>query len=377
MKMEVFAMERMQSTWENIVDYDMSESGIRAVSMNELIELGLDLTAVLETPLGYSQSNGTLELRELLTKIYPGASIDNIEVTNGTSEANYVVSLGVLREGDGMALEVPNYMQLWGIPRSLGTKVTPFSLDFNNRWEPNWKEFEAAASENTRMVYVSNPNNPSGAILSDTAMEKIVRRCENIGAYLLADEVYIGAELSNVRTRSFWGMSDCIIVTSGLSKAYGIPGIRIGWIVGPKELIKECWAQHDYITIGPNKLSDIMARIAVEPDNREKLYSRTRNMLNSNYRVMMEWIESFGDFFAYHAPQGGAFCFLKYKAPIPSSEICRRILENQSTLVVPGSHLGMEGFLRVWMGAEPDFLKEGLRRIGAEIKKIQKLTSKN
>ena len=96
-------------------------------------------------------------------------------------------------------------------------------------------------------------------------MQRIVERCEQIGAYLLADEVYLGAEIHCERTRSFWGMSDRVIVTSGLSKAYGIPGVRIGWIVGPTDVIADCWTQHDYLTIGPNKISDAVARVAVQP----------------------------------------------------------------------------------------------------------------
>ena len=158
MKIEKFKMERMQSCWENVVDYDMSESGIRAVTLKELCEMGFDLDKVMDMPLGYSQSNGTIELRELLAQHYPGASIDNIEVTNGTSEANYMLSLVILKAGDEMALEVPNYMQLWGVPRSLGAKIKRFSLDFSQNWEPNWDEFEAAVNEKTSLVYISNLN---------------------------------------------------------------------------------------------------------------------------------------------------------------------------------------------------------------------------
>ena len=112
MKIEKFEMERMQSTWENVVDFDLSESGVLPVSLQELSEMGFDLEWALNTPLTYSQSNGTPELREALSRLYPGTTIDNIEVTNGTSEANFLVPLSLLREGDGFALEVPNYMQL-------------------------------------------------------------------------------------------------------------------------------------------------------------------------------------------------------------------------------------------------------------------------
>lgn len=368
MKIEEFKMERMQSTWENVVEYDMSESGINAVSLKDLCAMGFDLDAVMDMPLSYSQSNGTIELRELLVQHYPGASIDNIEITNGTSEANYMLALVLLKAGTEMVLEVPNYMQMWGVPRSLGAKINKFTLEFSRNWEPNWDEFEAAVNEKTRLVYVSNPNNPCGAVLSETAKERIVARCEEVGAYLLADEIYIGAERDCKRTKSFWGMSDKVIVTSGLSKAYGIPGIRIGWMVGPKDIVAECWSQHDYITIGPNKLSDIMTCTAVKPANREKLYARTREILDINHPIMQEWLSGFGDLFTFVPHVAGAFWFVKYNSNVPSEELCQRILKNQSTLIVPGIHLGMEGFLRIWMGAKKDFLREGLRRIGAEIR---------
>ncbi len=368
MKIEKFKMEYMQSCWENVVDYDMSESGIRAVTLKELCEMGFDLDKVMDMPLGYSQSNGTIELRELLAQHYPGASIDNIEVTNGTSEANYMLSLVTLKAGDEMALEVPNYMQLWGVARSLGAKINRFSLDFSRNWEPKWDEFEAAVNEKTSLVYISNPNNPCGAVLSESAMKRIVSRCEEVGAYLLADEVYIGAERDCERTKSFWGMSDKVIVTSGLSKAYGIPGIRIGWIAGPEDIVAECWSQHDYITIGPNILSDIMTRTAIKAENREKLYTRTWKILEKNYPVMREWLNSYGDLLTFNPHVAGAFWFVKYNTDLPSEELCQRIMKNQSTLVVPGIHLGMEGFLRIWMGAKPEFLREGLRRIGEEIR---------
>src|SRR6185437_12348391 len=110
MPIELFEMERMQSTWENVVDYDMSESGVRPLTLRELIEMGFDLESCLDVPLGYSQSNGTVALRERIAALYPGATIDRVEVTNGTSEANYLVALGQLRPGDVVAMQVPNYM---------------------------------------------------------------------------------------------------------------------------------------------------------------------------------------------------------------------------------------------------------------------------
>jgi len=367
MKIEVFEMERMQSTWENVVDFDLSESGVLPVSLRELSEMGLDLEWALDTPLTYSQSNGTPELREALARIYPGTTIENFEVTNGTSEANYLTALTLLRNGDGFALEVPNYMQLWGVPRSMGAEVSTFELRQEENWEPDWAQFERAVTPKTRLVYVSNPNNPTGSVLSLSAMERIVRRCEEMDAYLLADEVYLGAEIDCPRTPSFWGMSEKVIVTSGLSKAYGIPGVRIGWIVGPADLVHECWSQHDSVTICPNKLSDAVARIAVQTENRERLYERGRALLQRNRRIFSDWVVGLGDGYSFIPPKAGALAFLRYAAPIPSLELVERIRTNQSTLIVPGIHLGLEGYLRIWLGGEEAYLEEGLRRVAEEL----------
>src|SRR5918999_6547407 len=177
MAIELFEMERMQSTWENVVDYDLSESGVRPLTLRELIEMGFDLDAFLDQPLGYSQSNGTIELRERIAAIYPGADVEQIEVTNGTSEANYLIALSQLRPGDAVAMEVPNYMQMPGVARSLGADVRAFRLRQDTGWEPDWDEFERAVTDRTRLLYLSHPNNPTGAVLSDAAMQRIVERC--------------------------------------------------------------------------------------------------------------------------------------------------------------------------------------------------------
>jgi aspartate/methionine/tyrosine aminotransferase len=369
MKIEIFEMKRMQSTHENLVDYDMSESGILPVSMNDLIKMGFDLDSVLDMPLGYSQSDGTPEVKDLLTRIYPGATRDNIEVTNGTSEANYLIALSQVVDGDEFAMQIPNYMQLPGVVRSLSAKVNTFRLRSENNWEIDWDEFDLAVNPNTRLVYISNPNNPSGSVLTDEAMQRIVDRCEKMDAFLLSDEVYIGAEHDGARTKSFWGMSDQVIVTSGLSKAYGIPGIRVGWIVGPQDLVRDCWSQHDYITIGPNKLSDRMTRVAIEAENREKLYQRTALILNENLPLLKRWVADVPQL-TYTRSQAGAFSFLKLNLDVPSMAVAQACLENQSTLIVPGAHFGMEGYVRVWFGGPQDFILEGFRRIQAQLSKF-------
>ena len=367
MSIEIFQMERMQSTWENVVDYDMSESGVRPLTLRELSGMGFDLDTFLDVPLGYSQSNGTIELREAIAAHYPGATIDHVEVTNGTSEANYLIALSQLQPGDDVAMELPNYMQMPGVARSLGATVKPFRLRQSTGWEPDWDEFEAAVTPKTKLLYLSNPNNPTGGILSDDAMKRIAERCDATGTWLLSDEVYLGAEIDRPRTKSFWGTGERVVVASGLSKAYGIPGVRIGWLVGPPGLAAACWTQHDYITIGPNKMSDAIARAAVQPGNREQCYARTREILRHNLPIAREWVESFDGLLSWREPQAGAIALLKYDADVESVALAERVRDRQSTLIVPGTHVGLEGYVRIWLGGREEFLREGLRRIGAEL----------
>jgi aspartate/methionine/tyrosine aminotransferase len=267
-------------------------------------------------------------------------------------------------------MEVPNYMQMPGVARSLDAAVRTFQLRQDTGWAPDWDEFDRAVTSRTRLVYLSNPNNPTGSVLSPDAMARIVSRCETTGTWILADEVYLGAEIDRERTPSFWGMSDRVIVTSGLSKAYGIPGVRIGWMVGPRALVSACWSQHDYLTIGPNKMSDRIARTAVDPANRERCYARTRAILRHNLPIAREWIAGFGGRLTWQEPQAGAIALVRYDADIPSIPLAERVRANQSTLIVPGSHVGLEGYLRVWLGGREEFLREGLGRIGNELKPL-------
>jgi aspartate/methionine/tyrosine aminotransferase len=258
-------------------------------------------------------------------------------------------------------------MQMPGVARSLGATVKPFRLQQPTGWEPDWDEFDAAVTPKTKLLYLSNPNNPTGAVLSDDAMKRIVERCEKTGTWLLSDEVYLGAEIARPRTKSFWGMGERVVVTSGVSKAYGIPGVRIGWLVGPPGLASACWTQHDYITIGPNKMSDAIARTAVQPANREQCYARTREILRHNLPIAREWVRSFDGFISWREPQAGAIALLKYHANFPSVDLANRVRERQNTLIVPGAHVGLEGYVRIWIGAREEFLREGLRRIGVEL----------
>jgi aspartate/methionine/tyrosine aminotransferase len=363
MKLEQFEMERMQSTWENLVAYNLSESGVYPVAIADLIPSAEDRERLLGTALGYSQSNGTPELRNSIAQLYDGASAENITVTTGTAEANFIVSWMMTEPGDEIIMMTPNYMQLWGLFKSFGADLKPLPLVEERGWQVDLDQLESAISARTKLIAVCNPNNPTGAILSAEEMDRIVAAAERVGAWILADEVYRGAELNGEMTESFWGRSEKVIVTSGLSKAYGLPGLRIGWIATTTELAARAWAYHDYTTIGPGPASDFLATVALRPDNRKRLLERTRNILNDNYPIIREWIDRVGGTFSLVEPRAGAIAYLRYNLDIDSVELVERLRHEQSVLIVPGGHFFMGNYLRIGFGDKAEHLRQGLERI--------------
>jgi aspartate/methionine/tyrosine aminotransferase len=356
-----FELERWQSTWENRVRFNLSESGVHPLSVRELLELAeVSSDTLLDVRLGYSQSNGTDVLRTRIAGLYRGATPDQVLVTTGSAEANYLTALRLIEPGDAVAMLLPNYLQLWGHVQNLGAVVRGFRLHEDRGWAPDPAEIRAAIVPGTKLVVVTNPHNPTGHILDAAARRAIIERAAEVGAWLLADEVYIGAERDSRTTESFWGAYDRLVCVAGLSKAYGLPGLRIGWLVGPPQFVAEAWARHDYTTIGPSGSSDRLASVALEPPVRERLLARTRGLLQQNYPVLDTWLRSFGDALTWVAPQAGAICFVRYRAAVGGEELVERVRRNQSVLLVPGEHFGMPGFIRFGYGNESAELREAL-----------------
>lgn len=370
MKIEQFKMERMQSTWENVVDINLSESGVHPLSLQELISQD-ELQEILKTGLGYSQTNGTPELREAIARLYPGISAEQILTTAGSSEANFLLLWSNIEPGDEVIFMMPNYMQMWGLVRGFRAKLKPFWLREGLGWAPDLDELRKLVTKKTRLIIVTNPNNPTGAVLSREAMAAIIEVAENANAWIIADEVYQGAEREGKVTPSFLGKYDKVVVVNGLSKAYGLPGVRIGWIVGPEEFIKKTWPYHDYTTISPSILSDKLAQIALSPANREKILQRTRHILKKNYPLLRSWFEKQGDLFSFIPPQAGAITFVRYNLKVNSTELVTRLIHEKSVLIVPGDHFEMDHHLRFGFGSEPDYLEKGLARVEELLRKFR------
>jgi aspartate/methionine/tyrosine aminotransferase len=356
-----FDLERWQSTWENRVRFNLSESGVHPLSVAELLELaGTAVDPLLEARLGYSQSNGTDALRARIAGLYSEVSPDQILVTNGSSEANFVLCWRLIERGDRVAVMLPNYLQTWGVAQNFGAEVRGITLHEEGGWEPLAEAVRAAIAPGTKLVVITNPHNPTGHVLSDETRRMIVERCREVGAWLLADEVYQGAERDGRMTASFWGTYERVIVVNGLSKAYGLPGLRIGWIIAPAALIEAAWARRDYTTIGPSPLSDWLATTALEPRVREKVLERTRGILRTNYPVLEQWLKSFGDSFTWHPPQAGAICWVRYRHTVSALALVEQLRAKHSVLLVPGEHFGTPGYLRFGYGDVIRRLREGL-----------------
>ena len=361
MRFVPFELERWQSTWENRVRYNLSESGVHPFSIQELLGLaGASTMPLLDVRLGYGQSNGTDLLRQRIAALYPGASADHVLVTNGSSEANFVACWRLIEPGDKVAVLLPSYLQTQGLAQNFGAQVRPIALHQEQGWEPQAEEIRSAITPGTKLVVVTNPHNPTGHILSDASRRVILDRAKEVGAWLLADEVYAGAELDGKTTPSFWGSYDKLVCVSGLSKAYALPGLRIGWLVATPEFAAEAWARHDYTTIGPSGASDHLATVALEPRVRDKIIARTRRILNANYPVMEAWLKHFGDTFTWVAPQAGAICYAKYRQRVPGPELVEKLRAEHGVLLVAGEHFGMPQYLRFGFGGELNHLQEAL-----------------
>ncbi|MGE5243464.1 MAG: aminotransferase class I/II-fold pyridoxal phosphate-dependent enzyme [Betaproteobacteria bacterium] len=366
MHIEPFAMERMQSTYENQVAFNLSESGVHPLRLRELVEDAAARDALLDEPLRYTQSNGTIPLREAIAALYPGATPDHVEVTNGGSEANYITTWNLAGPGDEVVMMVPNYMQTWGLARAFGADVREWPLMRETapaRWRMDCDALERLLTPRTKLIIICNPNNPTGARFEAADLDRLCAIAGRHGAWVLSDEIYRGAERDGRETPSLWGRYDRAIVTSGLSKAYGLPGLRIGWIVAPPALAASLWSYHDYTTISPGALSDALARRALEPARRARILARTRAILNANFPVMAAWLDAHGGLFSYAPPDAGGIVYVRYHHPINSTELVTRLRERKSVLIVPGDHFGMDGYLRIGYGDETDYMRAGLERL--------------
>ena len=372
MKFPSFDLERIQSIYENSVEINLTESGIEPLSLKELMN-PKELEELLNLPLGYGYTQGTPLLRQRISNLYEGVDENNILVTSGSSEAIFLSALLTVSKDDRVVMMTPNYLSFNGVAEALGAEVDYVPLLKKEKWEWDLDCLDEAVSDKTKVISVCNPNNPTGSVLNLEQMLKIVEIAGRVGAYLLVDEVYIGSELGSNLTKSFLGMYEKTIVTSGLSKSYAHPGLRIGWIISGKRFVEEAWAIKDYTTIASSSLSQHIATKVLEPETITKLRSRTKVLLNKNLETFSKWILPYSNHLSFLKPEAGGFAFVEYDMDINSTDLVHDLRKNEGVFIVPGDSFGIDKYFRIGLGHESigfskglDLLSEGLTRVFPE-----------
>tara|TARA_S200000501_G_scaffold175815_1_gene165503 strand:+ start:12487 stop:13596 length:1110 start_codon:yes stop_codon:yes gene_type:complete len=364
MKFKIFELERNQSLHENDVDYNLSESGVHPLKLSEILFTN-ELKEIVEKELSYGYTNGSPKLRDLIAKMYGTPfSRDNVLITSGSAEANFLSVMTQLDRGDELIYMLPNYPQIMGLAKSFGIKLKPLQLKENLDWQWDVNELNSMVTKKTKMIAVCNPNNPTGSIMNAEVMDGIIDICKETDSWLLSDEVYRGAELNGVECRSFAGATNKTIVNSGLSKAYSLPGLRLGWTIGSKDYINKAWAFHDYTVINVATLSDWVACKIMEKNRRKDILNRTKSHLNRNIDILCNWSKDFSQLIIKR-PQAAAIVFAKLNTHAKSEDFVNDLRNQKSVMLTAGKWHGLEGYIRIGYGVPEDYLKLALKRLGS------------
>jgi aspartate/methionine/tyrosine aminotransferase len=375
MKLQRFELERLQSEWEHRIEYNLSESGVEPLHIHDLMDTPELKEELLDLQLGYSQTNGTVLLRNAISYHYPGTTSEHIIATSGGAEANFIVTWWLRHEHperNELVFMIPNYMQIRGIWENLGGKVIPFKLEMTDgNWVPDLEGLRSTVSKRTVAIAICTPNNPTGKLLSEQDLQTIAEIAKKSDVWIVSDEIYRGAEMNGVKAPTMHGRYEKVLITSSLSKSYGLPGLRLGWIVCPSpQIATELWTYSDYTTICPSKVSDLLATRALSPMIQARIEKRTQQVVRENWAIMKAWIDSHSDLLECTPPEAAAICFIKLK-DIDSFEFTMRLMKEKSVLVSPGDHFDMPGFIRIGFGSEKEHLISGLKRIGELLKEYQ------
>ncbi len=372
MKFQPFELEYHQSQWEQIVDYNLTESGVHPMRLDELVGGDGDLLErLMESEIGYPHVNGNPELRQNIARLYNGADISNVLVTVGAAEANHIIMQTLMEPGDELLTQTPTYKQVWGLALNAGHTVRTFKLQPDAGWTVDLEELRNNVNDKTKIIAVCNPNNPTGYIMTAAEMQAIVDAAASVGAWILADEVYSGAErIQEHETPSFFGMYDKVLALGSMSKAYGLPGLRVGWIVGPTEMLDTIWRRHEYTAITAGAISNKLAAYALSPEVRPRIMKRTRAYIQTGYPTLEAWMDKQDGLFSYTPPQASAVSFIKYNLDIDSTELMEILCREASVFVGSGNSFGMDHHLRIAFGQGKDVLLEALGRIENTLAKL-------
>jgi aspartate/methionine/tyrosine aminotransferase len=366
-----FELEQIQAAWLNRIEIDLSESGVHPMTMRELVQDPVALQALVDSEITYAPVMGDPQLRANIAALYPGATAENVLVTVGAIQANFTTLLTLTDPGDDVAVMQPNYQQLWGLAQNTGRRLSTFALKGDRGWALDQDELEAAVKPTTKLVTVVNPNNPTGRIMPAGERAAIIEAASKADAWLLADEVYAGAETrTDEFTPTFYGDYGKVLAIGSMSKAYGLPGLRIGWVVGPREAVDRMVEWAYYITIVATHFGNKLAAVATSPEVRPRILERTRTYVRRGFDMVERWAAARGDV-ELTPPDASPVSVVKYNRRIASRDLVERLAREKSVFVVPGDLFGLEGYVRINHGMPDGYVEEGLRRFGELLDEVE------
>ena len=369
MKIRDFGVEIWMNAYENHCQYNLAETCVQSLSVGELLDLSDRREAVLEelaaTRLTYGDIEGSPRLRQAIAGLYQSIAPEQITVTNGAIGANALTMLALVEPGDQVISVLPTYQQHYSIPESIGARVDILQLREEDGWLPDLDRLRQLVKEaggRVKLININNPNNPTGSVMEEPMLREIACIAREAGAWLLCDEVYRGlCHQGDPYTASVADLYEKGISTGSMSKVYSLAGLRLGWIAGPRELTERLERQRDYHIISVGRLDDLLASVALE--SREAISARNLAICREGGRLLAEFVAG-EPHISYVKPKGGTTAFLRYDLPMESAELCRRLQEETGVMLLPGSALDMEGYLRIGYCNDPGITEAGLARFG-------------
>ncbi len=365
MQITPFGVEIWMNAYETHCAFNLAETCVHSLTVAELLALAGrnsdDLSALLPMQLTYGAIEGSARLRAAVTRLYTGQSPENVVITHGTIGANALVHQAMVGPGDKVVSIVPTYQQHTAIPASLGAEVAELRLQAKDGYLPDMVQLRELA-RGAKLIALTNPNNPTGALMGPDLLQKIARIARAEGAWVLCDEVYRGTEQTGEAiTPSIADIYERGISTAGMSKAFSLAGLRLGWVCGPREVLEAVSIHRDYNTISVGMLDDHFAAMALEVADR--VLGRSRGIVRRNLAILDGWVQATKGV-SYVRPKSGTTAMLSYASDMPSREFCTRLLADTGVMFVPGDVFGMEGQVRVGYACATDVLEAGLARVG-------------
>jgi aspartate/methionine/tyrosine aminotransferase len=374
MRITPFAVEQWMNANETKCRFNLAETCVASLTISELLDLsgGSDsiLSDILPLKMTYGAIEGSDRLRSAIAALYDTQTAADVLVTHGAIGANALVYQALINSGDRVVTILPSYQQHYSIPESLGADVKRLHLDAKDAYRPDLVELRRLVTPGTKLIAFSNPNNPTGALMDRSTLEDIVKIADSVGAYILSDEVYRGTtQTEDVLTPALADLYPRGISIGSMSKAFSLAGLRLGWVCGPRDVLREVEIYRDYNTISVGILDDLFAAIALE--NKDRILARSRQIVRTNLRVLDQWVQV-EPLISYVKPQAGTVTLLRYGFDVPSYEFCSTLLEATGVLFTPGSAFELEGCVRIGYANSTGILEDGLRLTSSFLRKYRR-----